>query len=297
MFRRDTATKTNRWKPRRSRTIKRLPSIRTPKATRLPPSAMGNVDDQEIDQTLQPYGQWVEIPGYGRVWRPDPTVVGEDFTPYESAGTWVDSDAGWTFACDWDWGWLPFHYGRWDWFGGYWGWVPGHNWGPAWVEWRHGGGYVGWRPLRPNGHGGVIDHRSNWRFTRAGDFGRGHIRGHLANPAEGLRVTSPVGRLPLQGTRVAASSVMHGRYTTSPRFNASRAGTINRGAGGTVRSPGRSPSYGAGPTYRPPARTYSGSSHSSGSSSSHSSGSSSHSSSSHSSSGGGHSSGGGGHHR
>ena len=61
-----------------------------------------------------------------------PTVVGMDFTPYETAGSWVDSNQGWAFQCDWDWGWLPFHYGRWGWFdeGGYWGWVPGYQWTP-----------------------------------------------------------------------------------------------------------------------------------------------------------------------
>ena len=28
-------------------------------------------------------------------------------------------------------------------------WVPGYEWGPAWVSWRFGGGYVGWAPLPP----------------------------------------------------------------------------------------------------------------------------------------------------
>src|SRR5690606_30832615 len=48
-------------------------------------------------------------------------------------------------------GWAPFHYGRWvhtPHRG--WGWVPGYEWGPAWVDWRSGGGYYGWAPMGPS---------------------------------------------------------------------------------------------------------------------------------------------------
>ena len=68
---------------------------------------MGSVTDTEIDATLQPYGEWIEDPDYGRVWRPYATAVGADFTPYETCGSWVWTTAGWSFQCDWDWGWLP----------------------------------------------------------------------------------------------------------------------------------------------------------------------------------------------
>ena len=30
-----------------------------------------------------------------------------------------------------------------------WCWIPGTTWGPAWVNWRWGGGYVGWAPMAP----------------------------------------------------------------------------------------------------------------------------------------------------
>lgn len=180
-----------------------------------PGYTMGPVSDGEIDSTLGNYGEWVEDPDYGRVWRPYATVVGVDFTPYETCGSWAWTDWGYSYNCDWDWGWLPFHYGRWGMMdGGYWGWVPGHEWGPGWVDWRHGGGYVGWRPSAPEFHDHrgqhqgpeFHDHRtgggdSQWRFVSQHDFGNGHIHGHLYNDlAEGLRVTSPVTRLPLRGT-------------------------------------------------------------------------------------------------
>jgi hypothetical protein len=185
-------------------------------------AATAPVNDDEINQTLAPYGEWTDVDGYGRVWRPNATVVGVDFTPYETAGSWVDTDAGWSFSCDWDWGWLPFHYGYWDWFDGYWGWVPGYTWGPAWVEWRYGGGYIGWRPLRPqtrdHRHPGR-DHDAHWRFAASSDFGKPHIHAHVFNNlAEGLRVTSAVQHPPIQGTPVHASAIMHGRFTTSPAF-------------------------------------------------------------------------------
>lgn len=181
-----------------------------------PSVAMGDVNDQEIDQTLDGQGSWSDVDGYGRVWRPDATVVGADFTPYETGGSWVDTDAGWAFNCDdYGWGWLPFHYGRWGWFDGYWGWQPGHRYASAWVDWRHGGGYVGWRPQGPIGHGGhqLPAHDSHWRFTSEGDFARPHVRAHLyGNLAEGLRVTGTSANPGLRNQgQVHASALMRNR--------------------------------------------------------------------------------------
>jgi len=217
------------------------------------------VTDTEIDVTLNGYGQWIDTDDYGQVWRPDATAVGVDFTPYESGGSWAYTDAGWAFASEYPWGWLPFHYGRWAWFHDYWGWVPSHRWGPAWVDWRHGGGVVGWRPTPPRGrdhrgdgsnvrdhrHGSgtlVRDHRSaqlhdaHWRFATTGDFGRPHVRSHLyGNLAEGLRVTSKVAAPPLR-----ARTTIHAPELMRNRFHAA-------GAGGRIEAgPGR---Y-AGPNVR-----------------------------------------------
>jgi hypothetical protein len=180
------------------------------------PSATGPVTDGEIDTTLDSYGSWEQDPDYGRVWLPSATVVGVDFTPYETCGTWVWTVYGWTFNCDYGWGWLPFHYGNWVWgSGGHWCWIPGHRWSPAWVEWRHGGGYTGWRPIGPPGH---HPHDSHWRFASDLDLARPHIRSHLfKDPAEGLRVTQPVSRPPVRpNTRpVHVASVMGSRPSSS----------------------------------------------------------------------------------
>jgi hypothetical protein len=195
---------------------------------------MNAVTDQQIDQTLDNYGTWEDDPDYGKVWRPDITQVGVDFTPYVSGGDWVNSDAGWAFDAPlYPWGWLPFHYGRWGWFGGHWGWVPGHQWGPAWVDWRNGGGYVGWRPMAPalgagrawGGAPRVGIYESQWRFAAHSDFGRPNIGAHLfQNPAEGLRVTNPVARPSVAGTSrpIQAASLMRARYATSVRAHAGR---------------------------------------------------------------------------
>jgi hypothetical protein len=97
-------------------------------------------------QQLSPYGQWVVREGYGMVWVPD---VAPGWRPY-TTGHWVYTDQGWAWVADEPWGWAAFHYGRWFYDADLgWAWVPGTVWAPAWVAWRHGGGYLGWAPLPP----------------------------------------------------------------------------------------------------------------------------------------------------
>lgn len=106
----------------------------------------GNGDYQEFYDDLSPYGQWMNDPQYGYVWMPN---VGNDFRPYYTNGQWAMTDYGNTWVSNYDWGWAPFHYGRWA-QGSYgWIWIPGNTWGPAWVNWRQGGGYYGWAPMGP----------------------------------------------------------------------------------------------------------------------------------------------------
>src|SRR5262245_54374053 len=72
-----------------------------------------SVDAGVFYQTLSPYGDWVYVSHFGRVWRPYRAIVGVDFRPYLTDGHWVYTDYGWSFESDYDWGWAPFHYGRW----------------------------------------------------------------------------------------------------------------------------------------------------------------------------------------
>lgn len=113
---------------------------------------------------LAPYGQWTQYPNYGNVWRPN---AGPNFQPYASAGHWVMTDYGNTWASDYPWGWAPFHYGRWlfDQAYGGWLWIPGSDWAPAWVDWRSGGGYYGWAPLGPGWGGQMNIPAPFWTFV------------------------------------------------------------------------------------------------------------------------------------
>jgi hypothetical protein len=106
------------------------------------------VSFQVFYDELSPYGDWVKDARYGYIWLP---AVRNDFHPYGSQGHWVMTEYGNTWVSEYDWGWAPFHYGRWyfdDYFQS-WAWIPGYEWGPAWVNWRSGGGYYGWAPLGP----------------------------------------------------------------------------------------------------------------------------------------------------
>ena len=105
----------------------------------------GDEGSRYFHQRLSPYGRWETHGSYGEVWRPR---VAAGWRPY-TTGHWVYTDYGWTWAADESWGWAPFHYGRWYQDSAGWGWVPGNVWAPAWVDWRNGGGYVGWAALPP----------------------------------------------------------------------------------------------------------------------------------------------------
>jgi hypothetical protein len=111
------------------------------------PAPVEDVSYQSFYDQLSPYGNWINYPGYGYVWMPN---AGPDFRPYSTNGNWIYTDAGWTWASNYSWGWAPFHYGRWFYEDGYgWMWVPGNEWAPAWVSWRGSGDYYGWAPIGP----------------------------------------------------------------------------------------------------------------------------------------------------
>lgn len=108
------------------------------------------VNVASVDQFYEPlgsYGTWVDVGGYGRCWHPARVEAG--WRPY-CAGSWVWTDGGWYWDSDEQWAWACYHYGRWTYDSYYgWVWVPGTEWGPAWVSFRRGGGYVAWAPLSP----------------------------------------------------------------------------------------------------------------------------------------------------
>jgi hypothetical protein len=106
-------------------------------------------------EDLDDYGEWRETADYGAVWMPRGVVAG--WAPYRD-GRWVWVEPwGWTWVDDAPWGFAPFHYGRWVYFGGGWAWVPGHVvvrpvYAPALVVFLGGANWdvgVGWFPLGP----------------------------------------------------------------------------------------------------------------------------------------------------
>ena len=142
-----------------------------------------------LPDALDPYagefeanGRWGYEGAAGFVWYPH---VDAGWQPY-SNGRWEWTPYGWTWVPYERWGWAPFHYGRWGFsdYGG-WYWMPGQVWGPAWVSWAVGGGYVGWCPLgrhdqpverwhHDRGHGGPrgrFGGHDPWNVVRQGDLG------------------------------------------------------------------------------------------------------------------------------
>jgi hypothetical protein len=117
-------------------------------------------------EELDGWGTWQRTPQYGMVWVPRVTVA--DWAPYRTGHwTWI-SPWGWTWVDDAPWGFAPYHYGRWAYFGGRWCWVPGRIvsvrpvYAPALVAFVGGSGFsfsltigggtapgVGWFPLGP----------------------------------------------------------------------------------------------------------------------------------------------------
>lgn len=104
------------------------------------------VDFDVFYNELSPYGNWYNDADYGYVWQPRES---NNFQPYYTNGYWAMTEYGNTWVSNYSWGWAPFHYGRWTLGRMGWVWIPGTEWGPAWVEWRQGGGNYGWAPMGP----------------------------------------------------------------------------------------------------------------------------------------------------
>jgi hypothetical protein len=122
---------------------------------------------------LEPHGNWREVGGYGYCWQP--RDVGPDWRPY-SDGRWVYTDAGWTWDSNESFGWAVYHYGRWvDVNRVGWVWVPGTEWGPGWVSWRHSPQHTGWAPLPPEARLLLAVGLSSW-VDNYYDIGPSHYR-------------------------------------------------------------------------------------------------------------------------
>ena len=107
------------------------------------------------------------------------------YVPY-SNGRWSYTDYGYTWVSADPFGWATDHYGRWVWTNR-WVWRPDTTWGPAWVQWRVGDGFVAWAPAGYIAGARLPD--TAWRFVAApnlftpfvpGYFYGGDLRPYLA---------------------------------------------------------------------------------------------------------------------
>jgi hypothetical protein len=145
-------------------------------------------------------GQWLQTDDYGYVWQPNVAASSNSWRPY-SDGHWVWTDRGWFWDSNENFGWATYHYGRWVLVDGTgWVWMPGKQWAPAWVSWRHtdSDDYVGWAPLPPESSFNVNVGVHPWcdgyydigpsafAFIRIGDFGRPSYRGYWLPPEQNL---------------------------------------------------------------------------------------------------------------
>lgn len=136
---------------------------------------------------LNDYGEWVIVPGYGTVWRPD---AAPDWRPF-TYGHWVYSRDGWVWDADEPFGWIVCHYGNWFYDDNQgWVWLPGNQWSPARVKWYVTDNEIGWAPLYPEPRQGY--HQSavhmQWTFAPVPFFTSVELHGHIAmraNPEAG----------------------------------------------------------------------------------------------------------------
>ncbi len=147
---------------------------------------------------LAPYGSWQEVGDYGYCWQPYDVDPG--WQPY-SNGRWVYTDVGWTWDSYEPFGWAVYHYGRWANLNGIgWIWVPGNEWGPGWVSWRHSPRYVGWAPLPPEalflraiGFSGWVDDYynigpNNYRFVENQNFGSPRLNSVFIDQRQNMQI-------------------------------------------------------------------------------------------------------------
>ena len=183
------------------------------------------MDVDAFTPVLSAYGQWANIDPYGSVWFPNPDAVGPDFVPYGSGGHWMMTDAGWTWASDYSWGWTAFHYGNWINVDGRWGWVPGRIWSPAWVNWRFGGGFAGWGPIGWRGEE-IVFPGYHYYYVDNAHFAERNFREYRVGP-ERIEVVE-------RGARPMPTRYVEGRPVVSVNAGPPRA-EIEHASGHSIR--------------------------------------------------------------
>ncbi len=160
--------------------------------------ARADVSFDYFYDALLPYGEWIEVEGYGDCWHP--TDVDADWVPY-SDGYLAFTDAGWTWVGYEEFAGIVYHYGRWLKVKAVgWCWVPDYEWGPAWLSWRTNDDYIGWAPLPPRAYWQPEIGISTWvdtvcdtgpdfyNFCRVRDFGAPVLRLVIINRTRNVTI-------------------------------------------------------------------------------------------------------------
>lgn len=103
----------------------------------------------DFNNVMGDYGNWVNVPRFGRCWRPYAT---SGWRPY-LYGHWDYTSYGPTWEGYEPWAWIGYHYGNWIFtqeFG--WVWIPGYDWSPGRVIWGYDSDAIGWMPAPPYGY-------------------------------------------------------------------------------------------------------------------------------------------------
>ncbi len=219
---------------------------------------------------LDDNGTWSQEPNYGPVWYPNSVAVG--WAPYSNGYWGYVGPWGWTWIGYEPWGFAPYHYGRWNYFGGRWGWCPGPIgyypvYGPAFVGFLGGGfgfGFgvgvgVGWFPLgfgeiyhpwygyrrggayirNVNIHNTYIRNVNNVNFNSAN---RNYAYAHNAAAVTATTRAGFVGGQAVNrgATPVTAASLRNAQVTNHLNMTPTRAsytGAANARSGGRVATP------------------------------------------------------------
>src|SRR5262249_20240427 len=82
---------------------------------------------------LSYYGNFFDVPGYGRCWQP--YFIGTGWDPFMNGAWYWYPGFGYTWVSGYPWGWMPYRYGAWTF-------VPGFGW-----AWQAGSVWSGWSPI------------------------------------------------------------------------------------------------------------------------------------------------------
>src|SRR5262249_11150201 len=73
------------------------PMAPPPGAPEVAPPAEPGVSLDAFQAQLAPYGNWVQVPGYGPCWQPTAALADPLWRPYFDGGHWIYTDAGWSW--------------------------------------------------------------------------------------------------------------------------------------------------------------------------------------------------------